>query len=280
MSAEQIKNLNNRVSNLEKAVHKLEAVHAPRQQDDTTPPCEPDPTEENERAVPKPPAASYIAPPKKDAKAPDGKWYKSAGWRVLRFVWRFKFLEGVGIIAVIVYTSLTWFQWHDLRHNFEVDQRSYVRIGLELPGTIFTSPGISLPMGLRNNGKSPALRTRLNAIVEIINSSSAPTFSFNKPHTISDIALLFPGDVSENIPVAIGMPNKDRTPPAITPSEIQDLVDGKTYIAAYAVVQYFDQFGEHWTHFCTWKSYSTKGGSVNADYCVQWNTIGDGKPPE
>src|ERR1017187_1018967 len=70
-------------------------------------------------------------------------------------------LERVGIMFGVAYAVTTILQWHDLRHNFEVDQRAWIKTEFMLNAEI---PRVSLPMKVINVGKSPALWTVVDAL--------------------------------------------------------------------------------------------------------------------
>ena len=266
--------VNQRLTNLEKAVHKLEQLaNAPRQQDDRSPSDQSHTRQKDNGAEPEPSRPSNIIPAHQHTEAPQQEWYKTFGWRILRFVWSFRFLEGIGIIAVIVYTSLTWLQWRDLRHNFEVDQRAWIKPLYKQP----VDDTVSIwQLRMNNIGKSPALRVFLIAVCENIPSQESPSFNrsgFNAG-VISEVPLMFQGSDETDVgTISIPCAKGDH----FTPGEVDALKGGTAYLAQWGQVIYADQFGPHWTRFCSWRKYSTMPDSAfNARSCVAFNAVGDG----
>ncbi|AXC16244.1 hypothetical protein ACPOL_7044 (plasmid) [Acidisarcina polymorpha] len=63
----------------------------------------------------------------------------------------------------------------------------------------------------------------------------------------------------------------------LSPKELEDLRAGRSYLAVFGIVQYFDQFGPHWYRFCAWHGYNqTVPVEFAAINCVNWNQVGDG----
>jgi hypothetical protein len=197
-------------------------------------------------------------------------WMRAHGWRLV---------EGIGIAAGIGYASVTYVQWKDLRHNFEVDQRAWVRVRYAILKDKLSENDVmnSWPLTVQNIGKSPAKHTLVNAQFEIVPKIAPPSLSFNRPHTQVQVSLLFPTD-DDTFPVAL-QSNSDKVH-NLSVDEIRDLTSGRSYLAVFALVAYEDQFGEHWTRFCNWKSFSETPDTFQARDCIAWNEVGDGKPPQ
>ena len=66
----------------------------------------------------------------------------------------------------------------------------------------------------------------------------------------------------------------------LTDTVVEGLLNGKLYIAVLGQASYLDQFGTHWTRFCMWHSYSSVNGSANANSCIAYRTVGDGRPAD
>jgi hypothetical protein len=204
----------------------------------------------------------------------DKSWYQTMdGWKTL--------FELVAIPFAIGYALVTYCQWHDLRHNFQVDQRAWIQITPTIPiPPIDQNTVISkLPVMVKNVGKSAALHCSVETVVDIVSAQYSPDFRFTgKIHGAADVPLIFPGTSAEPVPAMMFM--SDGSPRNLTRSEIQSLINGDTYLVLFTEARYDDPFGKHWTHSCTWKDYSRDPKSVfNADGCVRWNALGDGDPP-
>jgi hypothetical protein len=198
-------------------------------------------------------------------------WVKRNGWKIF---------EGLGIIAVIWYAVVTHVEWTDLRHNFEVDQRAWVRFRYALLKDKISETDVvnSWPLTVQNIGKSPARHTFVNAHFEIVPKTAPPTLVFSRQHTQVQVSLLFPTD-DNSFPVALE--SSSDAPHNLSVDEIRELTSGRSYLAVFAQVTYDDQFGEHWTRFCTWKSFGINPSDrFDASGCIAWNEAGEGKPPK
>lgn len=212
--------------------------------------------------------AAQMTPTPHQAAQPHKKWYKAVRW--------WKLWEGLGIAAVIGYAGITYVQWQDLRHNFEVDQRSWLRTEYSYP----LRPNGTAKIRVTNTGKSPAMQGFAHAVYEIVDSRKEPSFKNIRRHTISIFPILFPG-VSDSIDVVV-YEQPDGPISKLTDADTENLASGKTYVAIYGQVEYIDQFGRHWTRFCDWKHFSAggEGKDFRAGSCVRYNAVGDGRPPK
>ena len=191
-------------------------------------------------------------------------WWKSA-------------LETFALIAGIVYAIVTYLQWRDLRHNFEIDQRAWLKIEYGSPST---SAGVSAAAKIINVGKSPALHAKVGAVLEVVERHHTLSFSPRHGFTGIDFPLLFPNDIN---PFMVVRFSKLTPPPkSLSESELESLKRGDSYIAVFGQATYADQFGWHWMRFCM-PSASTdpniEPGHFNTKDCIAWNQIGDGDPP-
>ncbi len=232
---------------------------------------ESDATDQHEAPEPSHPFPMNMNPAPDRADATNNPWYKRVPWR--------RVLEGIGVIAGIGYAVVTYFQWRDLRHNFEVDQRAWVRFGYATLGDKIDEKTVmnAWPLTVQNVGKSPAFAILVNGQFEIVPKTVAPSFSFSRPHTLVQVSTLFPTDSSG---FSIALQSNSDTVHTISIDEIHDLTAGRSYLAVFAVVTYQDQFGPHWTRFCTWKGFPEKPGNFSARDCVAWNSAGDGEAPK
>jgi len=224
-----------------------------------------------------PVAASTVASSANDSSTPKKSWYRRIPW--------WKILEGGGIVSVILYAYVTWVQWRDLRHNFEIDQRAWVRMKYaKLDRVDEKAPLTSWELTVNNVGKSPALNSQLDAVLEVVPRDSAPSFNFGKAHSAAIFSILFPGD-EQPMPIGFSALKEGLgggvTPRTLSNTEVHDLVIGSAYLAMIAQASYSDQFGSHWTRFCIWKAFVDpfELDKFNARSCVAWDSVGDGTPP-
>lgn len=121
------KELANKVTALEKIVHELR--NAPRKNDPNPIGPQDDPEEQRKAGPGKPPLSDggTAHTSGKTGKRTDNRppW-----WRRM-WVWKpWKRILGVlAGLAGIGYAIITYRQWCDLRHNFEIDERAYVTVG-------------------------------------------------------------------------------------------------------------------------------------------------------
>jgi hypothetical protein len=176
-----------------------------------------------------------------------------------------------------VHRSITYLQWHDLRHNFEVDQRAWLKVDVALPLQI--KPDTTATVTVSNVGKSPALRIVVDMMFEVVKNGSAPNFVPVAHRTMANVPLMFPTEKGQPIVVPPTPNHDDGSPRDLTQDEINGLSTGTMYIAVLGMASYIDPFGTHWTRFCNWKPYQMGQASFNANSCVVWNAVGDGEAP-
>jgi hypothetical protein len=174
------------ISELEKISHSL--TRAPGKQNETSISPQQTPSQENNPRPREPRAITQVGPTQTNTEQAKYPWYTTLeGWKIIA--------ELIAIPFAIGYAVVTYFQWKDLRHNFEVDQRALVKIGFDIPNAIDPVATLgALQVTALNTGKSPALRARIDASVEIVEYSTPPTFSFSKSHGVIDVGMLFPND--------------------------------------------------------------------------------------
>lgn len=201
-------------------------------------------------------------------------------------------IEVTGVIFLVIYTGVTLFLWFEsrkanrialdaLEHNrvsFQREQRAWVRVKHATFGRIKMNTIIpGWPLTISNVGKSPALSIFAHAVFEVIDKKSAPSFSYDKPHSAVEMSILFPSD-ENSFPAQTG-PDAN-APIPISQIQVENLLSGNSYLAVFGQVVYTDQFGSHWTRFCAWQSFEQDPSNFNASSCVTYNSVGDGEPPE
>jgi len=101
------------------------------------------------------PFQPQVPPSPSNTQQPKKPWYQTIeGWKAV--------FEIVAIPFAIWYAVITYFQWRDLRGNFQIDQRAWVGIVAISPDEPEESDGEfsfkDLWISMRNSGKTPALR--------------------------------------------------------------------------------------------------------------------------
>lgn len=285
--------INNRVWQLGKDVNKIqkdidhlkEVISVPRDEYDAC--VSPRETSEQEHDTAQGQSAlkTKVPPSPSNRSQTNKPWYKTLnGWKVL--------FELIAIPFAIGYAVVTFCQWQDLRHNFQVDERALIKAKptKDITGLFVNNspvpwsgspPLIFWPITMTNIGKSVAVDIHADGVLELLDRNQPPSFSYS-PHTTMDIAAFYPQDIAD-FTVPFGPIN---APQKFTKEQYDGLMSGNSYLAVFAEITYKDQFGQHWARSCDWMGASTgpKTDPLIRAYpsrpCVDWNTFGDGAPPD
>lgn len=274
------KALAQKVTALEKLVHELQ--NAPRKQNEEAV-TDPGHAQQHHNEVQSnPPVSPQGNPPDTKGRDSKQKWYNSAQWwKSLRnhpFQWWKERAEIVALVAGIGYAVVTYWQWRDLRHNFQVEQRAWIQLTTPLI-PMSEIPTRGLHISVANVGKSVAQQVVSASAIELVKRDDAPLLYARKRHNVTDFNLLFPNTIQGNTEVLF-VNEADGALHELTDAEIAGLVAGTFYIAVYGQISYSDNFGIHWTRYCEWKSYSRNPRLVfNAKSCTDWNNVGEGVAP-
>jgi hypothetical protein len=182
---------------------------------------------------------------------------------------------GIAAGGAVIYALITYHQWRDLRHNFEADERAWLKVEVGMPPTL--SSQTPVVVNVRNVGKSPALNLFGGVIVQIVDANSGPAFPTGGKTEFRQVAanMVFPSDLT-SFSSGRTPNNPDGTLRPLTDEEMHSLAAGNTYLAAFGIIAYRDQFGDHWTRFCTPKSYQVGPKDFYWRSCILWNAVGDG----
>jgi hypothetical protein len=263
--------LNHRVTNLEKAVHRLEDLIGTGKHHNKAVEQQGHSDQKSEDA----PWPTAIIPPtpkntgdsKRGSDTPIPWWKRTLrriSGKALRWNW-WRVPEGLGIIAVIWYAAITHLQWQDLRHNFEADQRAWVGfIELEEPN----EPAVGnfrAGISAENRGKTPAVHAKIRiGISEPYCLALLPSDPFQLVHTMPKTVetSLLPNHPQKSGIVGI----------SISADDFRDLRDLEKKpgcrLLVFASVDYCDVFGHaHFRHFC---SYWQRSGK-EFDICESYN---------
>jgi hypothetical protein len=179
----------------------------------------------------------------------------------------------LAFIAAAIYAGITYQQWRDLRHNFEIDQRAWLKIGISVWPELIENGTAEASGVFINIGKSTTTGMYSESVMEIVPASQSPSFKFKGRHNTSSRTPIFPGD-QDTFPIDLwDQTTKTRRP--FTADEIDRIRNGQAYIAIYGVFVYSDQFGKYWERFCNWHAYAI--GSFIAGDCLNWNDAADNK---
>jgi hypothetical protein len=261
-------------------------ANRPRENDAHAQSKEGAPTQEDYASVGKTFLDLHIPSPQQNTEKPQKAWYKTLDW------WK-KVLEIIAIPFAIAYAIVTYCQWRDIRHNFQVDERAWIkaRTDEDIAGVYVNSVPVpwngdtaTFPLWtvrLTNIGKSVATDIHSDGILEILGNMQTPSMDFPLAHSQFSLKVLYPQE-DTLFPVPVGQIS---SPVSLTKDEYDKLMSGDDYFVVFTETTYRDQFGPHWSRMCNAssgpfdksKSRSFVHG-VASKPCSDWNAVGDGQP--
>ncbi|HEY4380364.1 MAG TPA: hypothetical protein VGN01_08455 [Acidobacteriaceae bacterium] len=135
---------------------------------------------------------------------------------------------------------------------------------------------------IENTGKTPALQIHYVVSMEEFRNGIPPDLSdTGTNHFEGTTGITFPNR-SQDIRTAsfhtTGNPPPGSQvypiPDKLTKQDVDDLMEGRAYLAVFGRIDYRDVFGiSHWTTFCHWKAYSA--GTFSARDCTAHNGVDD-----
>jgi hypothetical protein len=157
------------------------------------------------------------------------KWYRTLnGWKGP--------VEIVAMAAGIFYAIVTYYQWRDLRRNFETDARAWVMASeFKTAHHLETGQIVGVDVFYKNTGKTPSLNTRV----------SAAWIELDRRLPFSDVPTRW-------VPALPLAPNGiGSTRAYIRPEVIKRLIAGETGGYVFGTIWYDDIFGrQHWNQYC------------------------------
>ena len=212
--------------------------------------------------------------------------------------WGTLYIEVVGIIVVVAYTTVAAFQLNEMRKSTKASSEASRTAALALAentrqfdmmfGEIQAQTFAQITAG---NAAKEALIASNRAWLEI---ELAPPWRFditNKHPATGNELLKQVTDLSFPLTVtSIGKtPAKKieihNVPTGIVAATIPDdmrkaLERGDGYVAIFSRATYWDEFGGHWLHFCTPIQFSTTVQTYPTRNCTLYNDAGDGNEPK
>lgn len=264
-----------RISKLERAIRMLEGSIAKVRQDiETGNRPQSTPSQDAKSRKSEIPFSSKSGPDTDNENRVATRWYQSPRWWSGLLKISKRGLEALGILFAIGYAIVTYFEWKDLRHNFEVEQRAWIKAEVNMPATL--DPKDVVVVVARNIGKSPALKFQGGVIFEVVDANRPPSFPPGRVQMRQSAGrMIFPSD-SISFESGLTPTPPDMISQPLTPAEIRSLSSGDAYLVAFGTLVYQDQFGQHWTRFCSWKSFQIGPRDFDSGECVNWNSVGDG----
>ena len=234
-----VKALIQKVSTIEKQVHQL--VNAPTH--NAPGPVSPQQGADNHSETTPGQSSSPYGGPRNTTDEAKARTNDSRHWWVKIWVWKpwKRVIVVLAGVLGIAYATINYNQWQDTRHNFETDQRAWVYpASADVPDSLAgLDKLVAIPMTLVNSGKSPAYAIHLNAALELVGRTDAPSFTFETPHSGSIVPILFPGKEHRLTNLSaffydVGSVN----PRHLLMPEVVGLIGGDSYIALVALIQY------------------------------------------
>jgi hypothetical protein len=213
---------------------------------------------------------SNVIPPAQDAdESNQGQHYGKPRWWLI--------LEGLALAAGVAYAVLTYLMWQDSHHNFTIDERAWMNVGINLPNTINEGTPLVAKMTVFNTGKTVSRKILLECVVSRQRNTDPVPFDYVRPHSSHDVGMLTPSALT-NLQCSSKEPDQVES---LSKQQSDDLMSGRAYLAVYGRGSYIDIFGgAHWVQFCVWKGYFSGNGVYNAKSCTDYNDTGDGEAPK
>jgi len=167
-------------------------------------------------------------------------------------------------------------QWHDAHQTFEAEQRAWLKIHFEWPD--FTNPEslTAVNVTFTNIGKATISRFDGKGLAQVLPLDVGPALTIKSLQGHGGYSnIISPGEPTTFYATFRQAPTTGEDLP-ISPQDMDDLRQGRKYMAAYGIVQYTDQFGPHWYRFCSYKAYSDSTKRMKVGACVNFNDIGEG----
>jgi hypothetical protein len=212
------------------------------------------------------------------------KTEQSQPWWLMR-VWLWPKWKGIiqtsGIVGGVVIAWATYWQWRDLRQNFEVDQRAWIEYTKkpDVPGGVTRTVNITsgqpiyYPFSFKNTGKTPAKNLEMTVFVDVFPALQAPDLNNvdepSKDPIHADITLgVLPAN-EDTVQVIWRGDSATHAPVLATDAEMKMVASGTGYFVVFGIIKYQDIFGvHHWTKFCDWNGHN---GNFATFACTQYN---------
>jgi hypothetical protein len=176
------------------------------------------------------------APPHHNGNSSQKRWYQSIPW------WRI--LEGLGIVAVITYTAITYRLWIDTVANFATDERAWIVV-VRIEPDVRPNEVPKFKFVIKNFGKTPATNITAKGLIQLVTPpNKLQLFWLGVPPEPSPPVIMFPTEEGDLVVIG-GMP-------AIPEQMLENVTLLKiTKVYAYTAITYTDIFKRvHKTEAC------------------------------
>lgn len=192
-------------------------------------------------------------------------------------------VEVIGAILVFIYATIAAYQacliWKSNKINHSstvVNNRAWLQPSFSWPDPkqdgfpdLANIKELNFPMKVVNVGNTPTGQVTIDTIIEIADSNNEPSLDYSATHKEIFGGSIFP---KQSWPFPAILYRPDGSEGFISPSEVEQLQLGKSYIVVFGKISYTDSFGTHWTHFCAWRGYAI-GKTFMADNCANYNQV-------
>jgi hypothetical protein len=198
-------------------------------------------------------------------------------WQLTRFEWIMSVLT-LAAILVAVFTGLIFLK--QLK-QMRTDQRAWMRFTIGKPSLPKDAASastfqISTPVTINNIGKTAARMVYSEFVMDYEEYGASPDFIYGTTTRTFDFAgIMFPDDPFEvNVPFVKAKSNNsiETEPRYLTPSQYEDLSQGKAYLVLYGRSRFVDIFGtKHWSRFCAFLPARNTNPPNQHNACAQYN---------
>jgi hypothetical protein len=192
------------------------------------------------------------------------------------YLWWTKFSARSAVVFSFLSLVLSFLVFLILKNQFAVmrlDQRAWINISVTWQPIAENAP-LTAVVRIVNAGKTPAKRIEEVFVIEKLRAQQPPSLTYSDLlHLTGTVGIRIPNDPSET---RVFMLNKEKPtvldPPTLTKTDVDELNDGKAYIAVFGKVAYWDIHDiPHWIHYCTW--HAPIPGVYAARQCSEYNDI-------
>lgn len=162
------------------------------------------------------------------------------------------------VAAATLYAGITAWQTYEIRRNFRMDQRAFMKITAEPAQRIDAISPAFWTARFSNGGKTPAFKIESKFQFQFLKKYESPVFDYEtRPYSSANSPLMWSGD-GDAIPVfrayyANG--SKQHVDAGLSTEELGLLKDGEAWLVKNGRMTYEDMFGfKHVTTFCAFST--------------------------
>jgi hypothetical protein len=159
------------------------------------------------------------------------------------------------------------------------DQRAWIKTSLDPTMTFTENQPFITQLHFENIGKTSARNIATEIVVEKLSVKEEPSLSYKagKARDIGTSGIVFPHEPFAVPAELLKMKSSDNLGTEqiiLSKTDVEDLRDGKTYIAIFARTRYSDIFGvRHVSTFCSFHAPSVVPVEVMAKGCSDYNSV-------